>query len=179
MTYCGLKIMALLEAYRPSNVHISLDMFEKELARLGIKFTTRHFGDKTREYTLKKVIDELANNLGDLNVFADEDLRLVYQGIVSDGETAVCVEGIKTRIDYIKYYCDDIKANERKNCLIYRPCLMHDILEPVFVKNLFVQDQVVVPLPESVKIVHASHLLSAPASFVFLDSEAQEFTKLF
>jgi hypothetical protein len=56
---------------------------------------------------------------------------------------------------------------------------MHDILEPVFVKNLFVQDQVVVPLPESVKIVHASHLLSTPASFVFLDSEAQEFTKLF
>lgn len=178
MTYHGLKIAALLELHRPSIVHVSTAMLEIELVRLGIKFKSKPFSNIIREYELSGIVDEYAQNSGDLKIYADE-LRLVYQGIISNGKTAVCVETVKTRNSQINYFSDDIRCIERKDCLIYRPCLMHDILEPVFIKDLFAQYQVVVPLPESVKIIDVSHLLGTSTRFVLLESEAQEFTKLF
>ena len=178
MTYHGVKIAALLESHRQSIVHVSTSMLEVELARLGIKFKSKPYGNIIREYELEGIVNEYAHKSGDLKIYADE-LRLVYQGIISDGKTDVCVEPIRTRDSIISYYSDDIKCTERKDCLIYRPCLMHDTFQPVFLKELFVQNQIVIPLPEPVHIVNASLLLGTAAYFVLLESEAEEFKKLF
>ena len=190
MTYHGVKIAALLELYRPSIVHVSTAMLEAELTRLGIKFKSRPFSNIIREYELGGVVDDYVEhtkkstqssvqNSANLKVYSDEDLRLVYQGIISDGKTAACVEVVKTKDARISYFPDDVQCTERKDCLIYRPCLMHDTLKPVFIKDLFEQHQIMISLPEPVHIVNAIDLLGADTCFVLLESEAEEFKKLF
>ncbi len=179
MTYYGMEIAALLELHRQSIVHVSTAMLEAELNRLNIHFSSKPYGDKTREYTLINIEDKAYHKSGYLDIYADHDMRLVFHGIISDGKRTACVETVRTRNSQINYFPDDISCFERKDCLIYRPCLMHDIMKPVLIKDLFVQNQIVIPLPEPVKIADACHLLKQPAYFVLLESEAEEFKKLF
>lgn len=190
MTQPGLKIKALLNKLRPAEIPVSEMMLEAELNRLGIKFQLNECAsEEDIEYELSGLAENEWHKSSSLKIFADNrKMKLAYQAIVSDGKTSHCVEEIvavddlnENNNESISYYPDDIKCFERKDSLIYRPCLISDIIpeRPTFIKELFVFQQKVFPLPEPVRFVNAVNMLGDGNIFVLLESEFQEFKKLF